>query len=49
MLKSTKDNENGIVVEIKEAEKRKRKVEDINRYQIKYRIVDFRMPLVYIP
>ena len=49
MLGSTKDNKNGIVVEIKKAEKRKCEVEDTNRYWIKYRIVDFRMPLVRIP
>jgi hypothetical protein len=44
VLGSTKDNKNKTVVEItKEAEKRKCKIEDINRYQTKRRIVDFKM------
>jgi hypothetical protein len=49
VLGSVKDNKNGTVVEItKEAEKRKCKVEDMNRYQTKCRMVDFRMLLVCI-
>jgi hypothetical protein len=50
VLRSAKNNENGTVVEItKEAKKRKYKVKDINRYQIKRRMVDFRMLPVRIP
>jgi hypothetical protein len=50
VLRSVKDNKNRTVVEItKEAEKRKCEVKDINRYQIKCRMVDFKILPVCIP
>jgi hypothetical protein len=49
VLRSVKNNKNRIVVEItKKAKKRKCKIEDINKYQTKCRMVDFKILPVHI-